>query len=62
MSDPEARGVAERASAQLQRLSDHCAELKKLKKASDKETVVHLLLNKVNEVASASFKAVSASS
>ncbi len=59
MSDPEARGVAERAYAQLERLRDQCAELRMLTKANDKETVFTMLKAKVTEAARASLTAVS---
>ncbi len=43
MSDPEARSVAERASAQLTRLHAHCEEAKHLAKNIDKELVLHAI-------------------
>jgi len=58
MSDPEARGVAERAFAQLQRLSSDCAELRLLTKKNDKETVFELLRSKVSTAAKANYTAV----
>jgi len=57
MSDPEARGVAERAFAQLQRLSSDCAELRLLTKKNDKETVFELLRSKVSTAAKANYTA-----
>jgi len=43
MSDPEARAVAERASAQLTKLNAHCEEAKALAKKIDKDQVLALL-------------------
>lgn len=47
MSDPEARAVAERASRQLNRLSEHCAQAKELTKTVDKALVLAALKTKV---------------
>lgn len=58
MSDPEARGVAERAFAQLQRLEEQCADIRKLTKANGKEDVFEMLKSKVTEAARAAYTAV----
>lgn len=43
MSDPEARSVAERASYQLNRLSDECSEAKKVTQIVNKDSVISVL-------------------
>lgn len=47
MSDPEARAVAERASKQLTRLSEHCEQAKELSKTVDKSLVINALKAKI---------------
>lgn len=47
MSDPEARAVAERASRQLNRLSEQCVKAKELSKTVEKSLVLSALKNKV---------------
>jgi len=48
MSDPEARGISERASAQLQRLSTECNAAKELAKEVDRELVLKAIKSKIS--------------
>lgn len=51
MSDPEARGVAERASAQLVRLSKQCEEAKALAQKVDRDRVANSFKEKLPSMA-----------